>query len=226
MTSDREIVKIKLDTITLEGELTVPEKASGLIIFSHGSGSSRFSPRNNFVAQQLHRRGLATFLFDLLTSEEDKVYSNRFNIPLLSTRLVEVTKELSKHPKIKSLKIGYFGASTGAASALDAASVLGKKIYAIVSRGGRPDLAIHSFESINAPTLFIVGELDYEVVKLNRKVFEKLPGIKSLREVPGATHLFEAPGALEEVAQLSADWFEKYLDTHKAEETETHFAHS
>lgn len=206
-----EILKLKVDDTSLEGELVTPEDASGLIIFSHGSGSSRFSPRNNFVAQYLQRNLFATFLFDLLTKEEDEKYSNRFNIELLSKRLVEVTRQLAKEQQLKHLPIGYFGASTGAASAMVAAAVLQDQISAVVSRGGRPDLAENDLYLVKAATLLIVGELDREVIDLNQESLDKLDGVKSLKVIRGATHLFEEPGTLEQVAQLSGDWFSKYL---------------
>jgi putative phosphoribosyl transferase len=205
-------LKIKVDGgITLEGHLMIPDHATGLVLFSHGSGSSRHSPRNNFVAEQLQLRGLATFLFDLLTEQEDEIYIQRFNIDLLAERLEHATLSLLKLPPVKGLPIGYFGASTGAASALSAASVLQHKIKAIVSRGGRPDLAADRLYMVHAPTLFIVGERDPEVVELNRKAYERCSCVKSLKIVKGATHLFEEPGALEEVAVLSGDWFLKHL---------------
>lgn len=206
-----EILKLKVDDTSLEGELVTPEDASGLIIFSHGSGSSRFSPRNNFVAQYLQRNLFATFLFDLLTKEEDEKYSNRFNIELLSKRLVEVTRQLAKEQQLKHLPIGYFGASTGAASAMVAAAVLQDQISAVLSRGGRPDLAENDLYLVKAATLLIVGELDREVIDLNQESLDKLDGVKSLKVIRGATHLFEEPGTLEQVAQLSGDWFSKYL---------------
>jgi len=206
-----QLLKIEIGNVTLEGELALPESVSGLVIFSHGSGSSRFSTRNNFVAQHLQRKGMGTFLFDLLTKEEDEVYSMRFNIELLAQRLVQVTNWLSEFPSVQLLPIGYFGASTGAASALVAASVLHEKIGAVVSRGGRPDLAKNQLYLVEAPTLLIVGEDDAQVVDLNREALEKLPCIKSLKIIEGATHLFEEPGALAQVAQLSGDWFSNYL---------------
>ncbi|MBA4053575.1 MAG: hydrolase [Marivirga sp.] len=206
-----EILKLKIDDVSLEGELAIPDDASGLIIFSHGSGSSRFSPRNNFVAQYLQRNQFATLLFDLLTKEEDETYSNRFNIELLSKRLVQVTRQLAKEHKVKHLPIGYFGASTGAASAMVAAAVLQDQISAVVSRGGRPDLAENNLYLVKAATLLIVGELDREVIDLNRESLDKLDGDTSLKVIRGATHLFEEPGTLEQVAQLSGDWFSKYL---------------
>ena len=206
-----EILKLKVDDVSIEGELTIPENASGLIIFSHGSGSSRLSPRNNFVAQYLQRIQFATFLFDLLTKEEDETYSNRFNIELLSQRLVQVTRQLTKEHQVKHLPIGYFGASTGAASAMVAAAALQDQISAVVSRGGRPDLAGNELYLVKAATLLIVGELDREVIDLNQETLDKLDGVKILRIIRGATHLFEEPGALEEVAQLSGEWFTKYL---------------
>lgn len=211
MIGERKIIKVKVDFVELEGELTIPEQVGALVIFSHGSGSSRFSPRNNFVAQQLHRIGIATFLFDLLTEDEDEVYANRFDIQLLAHRLVEVTRELTKLSQFRTLPIGYFGASTGAASALVAAAILKSKVAAVVSRGGRPDLADSYLYMAEMPTLLIVGELDTEVMELNRQALAKLPEIKSLQEVKGATHLFEEPGALEDVATLAAQWFAKYL---------------
>lgn len=204
-------LKIKSGHVTLEGELVIPENPAGLIIFSHGSGSSRFSPRNNFVAQHLHRRSLATFLFDLLTKEEDEVYHNRFNIQLLAQRLADVTRFMIKLPAIQNLPVGYFGASTGAASAIVAASILPARINAIVSRGGRPDLAHESLELLEAPILLIVGELDHEVMELNRQAMAKMHTTKVLSVVRAATHLFEETGALGEVAALSADWFLKYF---------------
>jgi putative phosphoribosyl transferase len=204
-------LEIRLEQVTLPGELALPENASRLVVFSHGSGSSRFSPRNNFVAQQLQRRGIATFLFDLLTEEEDHDYSQRFNIELLSQRLVMVTKQLLKQSEIKNLPIGYFGASTGAASALIAASVLGTRISAVVSRGGRPDLAMEHLSKIKTPTLLIVGELDFDVIKMNETALQKLAGIKRLEIVEGASHLFEETDTLERVAELSSEWFSQYL---------------
>lgn len=211
MDGQRQTLEIPVEGVSLKGDLVMPENASGLVIFSHGSGSSRFSPRNNFVAQQLQRRGLATFLFDLLTAEEDQVYSMRFNINLLAQRLTEVTQYLIKLPQVKNLAIGYFGASTGAASALSSASFLPHKIKAVVSRGGRPDLAMDHLAHVEAPTLLIVGEHDFEVILLNREALEKLKGTKDLRIIHGATHLFEETGALEQVAELSGDWFITHL---------------
>jgi putative phosphoribosyl transferase len=209
-------LKIPIQGIVLEGQLAVPTKAAGLVIFSHGSGSSRFSPRNSFIAQQLQRRGIATLLFDLLTKEEDEIYSHRFNIELLSARLEQVTKWVKDLPQVEALPIGYFGASTGAACALVAASQLPDTIQAVVSRGGRPDLALNQLYRVNAPTLLIVGENDLEVMTLNQEAFEKLTCLKSLQQVKGATHLFEEPGTMEEVARLAGDWFVQYLATPRA----------
>jgi pimeloyl-ACP methyl ester carboxylesterase len=209
------ILKLKIGDVTIEGELVVPAHAHGLVIFSHGSGSSRFSPRNNFVAQYLQRIPVATFLCDLLTKEEDQVYANRFNIELLSHRLVEVTGQLAKLPETRNLSIGYFGASTGAASALVAAATLHEQINAVVSRGGRPDLALNSLHLVKAPTLLIVGELDREVLKLNNEAMAKLTSTRKLEVVKNATHLFEEAGALEQVAFLSGQWFGRYLSDEK-----------
>lgn len=210
-----QTLEIKLDRVSLEGELVLPDDPHGLVIFSHGSGSSRFSPRNNFVAQQLQRRGIGTFLFDLLTEEEDMDYSKRFNIELLSQRLVQVTRQILQFGDIINLPIGYFGASTGAASALIAAAALHDKIDAVVSRGGRPDLAMDQLSQVKAPTLLIVGRLDNDVIKMNQEAFKKLCTTKQLEIIEGATHLFEEPGALEQVATLSENWFMQHLSLKK-----------
>lgn len=206
-----ENLKIQLLDATLEGALVLPDSTTSLVIFSHGSGSSRFSPRNNFVAQQLQRRGIGTFLFDLLTEDEDRDYNNRFNIMLLSKRLADVTEKILRLPDIEGLPVGYFGASTGAASAMVAAIVLKNKIHAVVSRGGRPDLVMEQLSQVQVPTLLIVGGLDDDVIKLNKKAFNELSGEKRLEIIDGATHLFEEPGTLEQVAELSIDWFLQHL---------------
>ena len=209
-----KLLKINAGNVILEGSLDFQRNSKGLVLFSHGSGSSRFSPRNNFVAQHLQSIGLGTFLFDLLTKDEDQDYHMRFNIPLLSRRLVLATRSLIKEKELKNTPIGYFGASTGAASALIAASELGtKKVQAVVSRGGRPDLAMDHLPGVKASTLLIVGELDTEVLQLNRQAFEKLAGKKMLRIIKEATHLFEEPGALEQVAELTGNWFIENLKT-------------
>lgn len=202
-----ETLMIKVGDVFLEGELTMPENPSGLIIFSHGSGSSRFSPRNRLVSQFLNKNGFGTFLFDLLTQEEDQDYEQRFDTELLSRRLEEVTRYLIELPALNNIPLGYFGASTGAASALIAASKLQNKIKAVVSRGGRPDMASGYLEDVEAPSLLIVGELDFDVLNLNKQALEEIAGKKSLKIVEGATHLFEEPGTLEQVAELSLDWF-------------------
>lgn len=204
-------VTIELEDVSLPGDLIIPENARGLVIFSHGSGSSRLSKRNIFVASILHKKGLGSLLFDLLTEEEDLVYETRFNIELLTKRLVAVTKQLDVHPKTASLNKGFFGASTGAASALMAAAELKNTIKAIVSRGGRVDMAQEKLAEISAPTLFIVGGDDDVVLQLNERAYIMLTCEKQLEIVPGATHLFEEPGTLEEVARLSSNWFSKYL---------------
>ena len=207
-----KIVQIPADSIALEGALVIPEHAEGVVTFAHGSGSSRLSPRNTFVAQQLNKTGIGTLLMDLLTEEEDERYETRFDIDLLADRLVQVTNWLQSQPDTRHLMLGYFGASTGAAAALRAAAALPEaSIKAIVSRGGRPDLAGGALTQIQAPTLLIVGGKDDIVLQLNRAAFASLPGEKELAIVPGATHLFEEPGALEEVAQLATRWFKKYL---------------
>lgn len=199
------------DDVNLKGNLNIPEHPKAFVIFSHGSGSSRFSSRNRFVAQLLNKRNIVTLLTDLLTEEEDKNYENRFDIELLTERLVKVTNYVIQISDLKDLKVGFFGASTGAASAVNAAAELKNKIQAIVSRGGRPDLAGDSLSKIVAPTLFLVGSLDTHVIKLNNQAFNKLKCEKQIQIIEGATHLFEEPGKLNEVAQYAVEWFEKHL---------------
>ncbi|KAF0221560.1 MAG: dienelactone [Geobacteraceae bacterium] len=204
-------VSIKIDTVTLEGVLGLPEQAKGVVIFAHGSGSSRLSPRNTYVAKVMQEAGIGTLLFDLLTREEDRIYEQRFDIDLLVRRLVRVTRWLAARPELKGAALGYFGASTGAAAALQGAAQLGTAIKAVVSRGGRPDLAMPYLEKVLAPTLLIVGERDVQVLQLNRQAFAHLVGEKELAVVPGATHLFEEPGTLEQAANLAQEWFSRHL---------------
>jgi putative phosphoribosyl transferase len=208
---DERPVQIQVDSTRLDGSLSIPEDAKGLVIFAHGSGSSRLSPRNRFVAGGLQKAGMATLLFDLLTTGEDEAYENRFDIPLLTGRLKAVTLWARGEPGISQLKTGYFGASTGTAVALVAAADLNKDIKAIVSRGGRPDLAKDALGRVKAPTFLIVGGEDPLVIELNNKAYDILKSEKRLEIIPGATHLFEEPGKLEEVARLAADWFRKFL---------------
>jgi len=203
-------VAIPVNSVTLKGELAVPLNATAIIVFSHGSGSSRFSSRNQMVANYLREKNFGTLLFDLLTNQEDEDYDNRFNIDLLSSRLLGVTEWLKANPASKDLNVGYFGASTGAASALQAAANL-KLVGAVVSRGGRPDLAMRFVERVEAPTLLIVGGFDNVVLELNQRVLQKLHCPKELVVVEGASHLFEEPGKMDKVAELAAEWFEKYL---------------
>jgi dienelactone hydrolase len=208
---NKKTVEIHLEDVILQGTLFIPEKATGIVLFSHGSGSSRLSPRNNFVAEIIQQKGLATLLFDLLTEKEGSIYENRFDIELLTKRLIAVTNWVLKNPETIGLHQGYFGASTGAASALMAAAHFGEQIKAIVSRGGRPDLAMPNIEKVKAPTLLIVGGTDDLVIQLNQKAYEKFQCERKLEIVPEASHLFEEPGKLEIVAGLSADWFAKWL---------------
>jgi len=197
----------------LEGTLILPENAGGVVLFAHGSGSSRFSPRNNYVAEILNDAGFATLLLDLLTRQEDLDYEMRFDIELLTGRLLEATSWLQSENRTRQMKIGYFGASTGAASALKAAAKLGKSISAVVSRGGRPDLASpEELAHVVSPTLLIVGSRDGSVVELNREAFLYLACEKEMKVIPGASHLFEEPGKLEQVATAAKDWFRRYLD--------------
>ncbi len=210
MQIDREI-EVMSGSAVLPGILVVPEGAGGVIVFAHGSGSSRFSPRNQFVAGILQQAGFGTLLMDLLEPEEAENRNKIFDIDLLAQRLASATELLMNNPDTSRLSIGYFGASTGAAAALQAAAVLGSTVGAVVSRGGRPDLAAHFLTSVKCPTLLIVGGCDYLIIPLNREAFEVMTCPKELVIVPGATHLFEEPGALEEVARLTADWFRKHL---------------
>ncbi|HXE96525.1 MAG TPA: dienelactone hydrolase family protein [Dongiaceae bacterium] len=207
----KQQVGIKIDAVTLDGELGLPDQARGVVLFAHGSGSSRLSPRNTYVAGVLQQAGIGTLLFDLLTKEEDQSYDRRFDIGLLARRLVGATRWLMARPESKGMALGYFGASTGAAAALQGAAELGTAIRAVVSRGGRPDLAMPHLGRVLAPTLLIVGELDGQVLQLNRQAFAHLAVEKELSVVPGATHLFEEPGTLEQAAKLAQKWFIRHL---------------
>ena len=202
---------IRLSSVSLKGDLIVPENAIGIVVFSHGSGSSRFSTRNKMVAELMQEQYIGTLLFDLLTEEEDRIYENRFNIDLLASRLIETTEWLWEHKETKNLPIGYFGASTGAASALKAAAFLGEMIKAVVSRGGRPDLVITELPLVTAPTLLIVGSLDVPVIGMNKMAYDKLESVKEMKIVPAATHLFEETGKLQEVADLAITWYKRYF---------------
>ncbi|MBG6110746.1 pimeloyl-ACP methyl ester carboxylesterase [Flavobacterium sp. CG_23.5] len=204
-------IDIALSSVILKGDLVIPENTIGLVIFSHGSGSSRFSTRNRMVAELMQQNKIATFLFDLLTEKEDEIYENRFNIDLLTSRLIETTEWLMENKNAKGLPIGYFGASTGAASALRAAAYFKDSIKAVVSRGGRPDMAITELPLVTAPTLLIVGGLDVPVIGMNKMAFDKLESVKEIKIIPGATHLFEEPEKLQEVADLAISWYKRYL---------------
>ncbi|MDP2730962.1 MAG: dienelactone hydrolase family protein [Dehalococcoidales bacterium] len=208
-------VQLTADKVILHGNLLIPEQASGLIAFAHGSGSSRHSPRNQYVAKALRDAGLATLLFDLLTLDEEAEDlisgKQRFDIDLLARRLVGATDWLQSKEQTRGLRLGYFGASTGAAAALVAAVERADLVGAVVSRGGRPDLAAPVLDRVKAPTLLIVGGNDFPVIDMNRQALAKLRAEKELVIVPGATHLFEEPGTLEQVARLASDWFVKHL---------------
>lgn len=195
----------------LPGTLCVPRNSRGLVAFAHGSGSGRFSPRNTAVAEALNGRGFGTLLFDLLTPQEEQDRSNVFDIPLLGGRLVEAVSWLDSRPVIAKLPVGLFGASTGAAAALVAAARLPARIAAVVSRGGRPDLAGEALALVRAPTLLIVGGADFGVIELNEEALARLPEPKALTLVPGATHLFPEPGAMEMVIEFAVRWFERFL---------------
>jgi putative phosphoribosyl transferase len=193
-------------------DLIVPQRAAGVVLFAHGSGSSRHSPRNKYVATQLREARLGTLLIDLLTPEEDETYRTRFDIGLLTQRLADAARSLAREPQTKDLPVGLFGASTGAAAALEVAAAMPEAIRAVVSRGGRPDLASHAaLRKVKAPTLLVVGGDDTGVIELNEQAYAALGCVKHLAIVPGATHRFEAPGTLEEVARLAAEWFTRHL---------------
>ena len=208
-------VTIPVGKEVVYGNLTVPQGAKGIVLFAHGSGSSRFSTRNTQVAREINAAGIATLLIDLLTQEEEAVDEFtgefRFNIDLLAQRLVHATEWVKKNPNTKSLVVGYFGASTGAAAALIAAAKLPEQVKAIVSRGGRPDLAGQHLPNVKAPTLLIVGGDDAQVIELNKQASQQMKTQKKIVVVPGATHLFEEPGKLEEVARLAISWFSKHI---------------
>ena len=210
--STTTLVHIPAGGATVEGMLEIPERAVGLVLFAHGSGSSRHSPRNNYVAGMLRAAGVGTLLMDLLTPEEDRDYSRRFDIGLLTQRLLEAARWVGAQPATRDLPLGFFGASTGAAAALEAAARLGADARAVVSRGGRPDLASEeALRKVTAPTLLLVGGYDDGVIDLNQQAYDQLRCEKEMVIVPGATHLFEEPGTLEAVATRAAGWFAEHL---------------
>lgn len=210
-----EAVKIRSGKVLLDGELKVPQGATGIVLFVHGSGSSRHSRRNQYVARVIREAGVGTLLFDLFTKEEEAIdaYTGelRFNVEFLAKRLVDATGWITSQSETRHLRIGYFGASTGAAAALIGAVELNNVVAAVVSRGGRPDLARNVLAKVKAPTLLIVGGYDDVVIGLNENALARLTCEKELKIVPGATHLFEEPGTLEQVAQLASEWFKKKL---------------
>ncbi len=208
-------LRIPVGNVEVAGSLTLPPSTKGVVLFAHGSGSSRFSPRNQYVAKEFNKAGIGTLLFDLLTQEEEEedivTAEYRFNIALLAERLIGATEWLRNDSNTRNLKVGYFGASTGAAAALIGAAKLPDNISAVVSRGGRPDLAGDYLPNVKAPTLLLVGGWDIEVIELNKQAMARMSAEAKLVIIPGATHLFEEPGKLEEVAKFSVDWFKKYL---------------
>lgn len=207
----RELLRIPVDNLFLEGEIALPENAQGLVIFAHGAGSSRLSPRNNYVAGLLQDQGFGTLLLDLLTENEDMVYENRFDIELISRRMIDTTLWVRTNTATQDLPIGYFGASTGSAAALEASVLVNTEIKAIVSRGGRPDLVNEILPQVKVPTLLIIGRWDPIVIELNKEAYKRIASQKDLVIVEGATHLFEEPGKLDEVAELAGNWFRRYL---------------
>ena len=219
-------VEIPAREVTLSGELNIPRNAAGVVLFAHGSGSSRHSPRNRHVAQTIRNAGVGTLLFDLLTRDEKAIdaYTRhlRFDIDLLADRLINATYWLKG--EFDHVRAGYFGASTGAAAALVAAAQLGEIVGAVVSRGGRPDLAADSLPLVKAPTLLIVGGLDYPVIDMNRQAYSRLHCEKEIEIVPGATHLFEEPGTMDQVAHLAAEWFQTHLHSSRRHAKEQEMA--
>lgn len=211
----KQVINIPSGNVQLEGELKVPQRAAGIVLFAHGSGSSRHSPRNQYVARTIREAGVGTLLFDLLTKEEEAIDSYtaelRFDIQFLARRLVDATNWITSQPTTQHLRIGYFGSSTGAAAALIGAVELSNVVAAVISRGGRPDLAGNALPKVKAPTLLIVGGNDDVVIGLNEEAYAQLTCEKELKIVPGATHLFEEPGTLEQVARLASEWFKKKL---------------
>ena len=211
----QDSLAIQAAGVTLDADVVVPESAQGVVLFAHGSGSSRFSPRNRYVAGELQRASLATVLADLLTPEEEQLDARtgrlRFDIALLATRVIALTDWVTQHQQTAGLPVGLFGASTGAAAALVAAAERPDTVAAVVSRGGRPDLAGPYLRAVRRPTLLIVGGRDDVVIELNRQALKQLAGETRLEIVPGATHLFEEPGALEQVARLARGWFVRHL---------------
>jgi len=214
-TSSETLVRVNAGPLTLEGNLTIPGGAGGVVLFAHGSGSSRHSPRNRYVAEVLNQARLATLLIDLLTSDEEeydmRTAELRFDIPLLAGRLTAATDWLLENESTSFMKLGYFGASTGAAAALVASTERPDAVNAIVSRGGRPDMAGEALPLVQAPTLLIVGGNDTQVITLNEMAYDRLQSEKEMSIIPGATHLFSEPGTLEEVSRLAAGWFTRYL---------------
>jgi putative phosphoribosyl transferase len=211
-----EEVQVVAGAAIVAGHLRIPERPVGIVVFAHGSGSSRHSPRNRYVADVLNEAGLATLMFDLLTGEEERERANVFDIGLLAQRLIDVTEWLTGQPDIAPLPVAYFGASTGAAAALAAAADPGIKVAAVVSRGGRPDLAGDKLQDVRAPTLLLVGGRDDVVLELNRQAQNRIPAECELSVIPGATHLFEEPGALERVAHEARNWFIAHLTSDRS----------
>lgn len=205
------MIRVQSGEARLEGTLGIPDAAQGVVLFAHGSGSGRFSPRNQYVARVLREAGIGTLLIDLLEEWESDDRRKVFDIDLLAERLLSATEWLHQDEQTRDLAIGYFGASTGAAAALQAAAREDDRIKAIVSRGGRPDLAMEYLPRVKAPTLLIVGGNDWPVISMNQQAYDVLPGVKEMVIIPGATHLFEEPGTLEEVARLAREWFTRYL---------------
>ncbi len=210
--SCQQEVRIEGEGVSVGGFLAIPEGASSIVLFAHGSGSSRFSSRNSYVASVLHEAGMATLLFDLLMEHEEADRRNVFDIDLLASRLVLATEWVKSNERTAALSLGYFGASTGSAAALKASVITEHRVYAIVSRGGRPDMALDVIDRVEAPTLLIVGGADYGVIDLNEAAYERLRCEKRLVLIPGATHLFEEPGALEKVSLIAKGWFLQHFE--------------
>ncbi|WP_366183932.1 alpha/beta hydrolase [Flavobacterium ovatum] len=202
---------IPLKSVILKGNMVIPDKATGMVIFSNGSGSKRSNSRNKILAELIQNKNIGTLVFNLLTEEEDLVYENKYNIDLLVSRLIETTEWLIQNKHTKDLPIGYFGASTGAAAAMRAAAYFGKIIKAVVSRGGRPDMVINTLSQVISPTLLIVGGIDVPIIGMNKMAFDELQSVKEMKIVPKATQLFKEPGKLQEAAELAIVWFKRYF---------------
>ncbi|GIZ08427.1 dienelactone hydrolase family protein [Flavobacterium sp. UMI-01] len=204
-------MEIPLQSVTLKGSMAIPDQATGIVIFSNGSGSNISNTRIKFLAEFIQQKNIGTLVFDLLTEAEDEIYENRYNIDLLVSRLIQITEWLMQNKHTKELPIGYFASGTGAAAAMRAAAYFGKTIKAVVSRGGRPDMVINTLNQVLSPTLLIVGGIDVPIIGMNKMAFDELQSVKEMKIIPKATQLFKEPGKLQEAAELAISWFKRYF---------------